>query len=43
MLLLASLTCSDADTVLAGFRESNWSAGYPAEGAVEIARIVAAI
>lgn len=40
-LLLVPLTRSDADAVLSGERQSNWSAGYPADGDVEIARMIA--
>ena len=40
-LLLVPFSRSDADAVLAGVRQSNWSAGYPTEGDVEIARMVA--
>lgn len=40
-LLLVPVTRSDADAVLSGVRQSNWSEGYPTEGDVEIAQMMA--
>ena len=39
-LVLVPFTRSEAEAVLSGGRRSTWSAGYPTEGDLEIARMV---
>jgi RimJ/RimL family protein N-acetyltransferase len=40
-LVLVPLTSVDAQGLLSGVRQPNWSAGYPTEGDLEIAQMVA--